>query len=559
MSDHIEVPAVDLTQKPFNLSTIDQEWVAQIFDTLDIQEKVGQIFMPDTDVGTKSKLRDLLQYKPCGVFMSMGALSFKGYQQKGINFLQVNSSIPMLITGDLELGGLGGALNATPYSSQMGVAATNDDLWAYRMGIVVGSEGAAMGYNWVFSPVVDINYNYQNPLVHLRSFGDDPQKVLRMSLAYIKGVQESGVAATAKHFPGDGMDDRDQHLITSKNSLSMEQWNNSYGMVYRGLIDAGVKTVMSAHITFPAYSLAKNPQMKLQNIKPGSLSAELNINLLRKELGFNGVIVSDASGMLGFTTQGKRDDIIPQIIANGCDVLLFGRPNREDFQRLLQGVETGIISKQRLDDAVRRVLGLKASLNLHQRQRESTLIQPKLALKTVGCFEHNQWARECAQKSITLVKDTQNLLPLSPTTHKRVLIIRRGEFLFFTRTFMKQMKKRGFHLTDYKSSMHVTPDQYDLVLYLINQMGLNRSNSVRLKWREWGLNRWFGYEIPTMFISLANPYHLYEMPMMKTYINTYGPFPFIQDELVRMLVGEIPFQGVSPIDAFCNSPEIEFF
>ena len=191
----------------------------------------------------------------------------------------------------------------------MGVAACDDPAIAEKMGIVAARECKALGFNWSFTPVVDINYNFKSPIVNIRSFGSDPDKVLRMASAYVKGMQKEGVAACLKHWPGDGMDDRDQHNITSINSMDMESWRNSYGKVYKQLIEEGVMSIMSAHISLPAYYREKDPDFPFEKILPGSLSKELNQELLRGELGFNGLIITDASIMGGYNANGNRREL----------------------------------------------------------------------------------------------------------------------------------------------------------------------------------------------------------------------------------------------------------
>lgn len=542
-------PHINLSEKPFSLSGPQLEWVETTFNALDIPEKVGQIICHQTYLPIKRDLNDILKYKPGAAFLGMGILAFKKRQQNAARHLQEKSEIPLLIAGDIEGGGFGAALNATRFSTQMGVGATNDEKYAYYMGKVAGTEGRILGFNWTFSPVVDINYNHRNPVTNVRAFSDDPEKVLRMSLAYVKGVQECGMAATAKHWPGDGMDDRDQHLVTSCNSMDFDEWKATYGKIYKVLIDAGVMSVMSAHIMLPSYT---------GDYLPGSYSSKLNQDLLRGELGFNGLIVSDATGMVGVTSQAERREMVPTMIERGCDVFLFTHGRAGDYQKMLEGVETGLLSKKRLDDAVRRVLGLKAALKLPELKEKGKLVPPKEKRDIVNGTEHKKWARECARHSITLVKDTQGLLPISPEKQKRVLLITSEDMMglpiaIFSKKFPKILKARGFNVTKYKKKVKISKHKFDLVMYLIIEPGYMAKNCLRLNWKK--LPSPHPGHPPTIFISLANPYHLYEVPRVKTYINAYAPFKAIQEELVRMLVGEIPFKGVNPVDTFCDLPE----
>ena len=157
-----------------------------------------------------------------------------------VRILQENSKIPMLISANLESGGNGIVQEGTMIGSQMQVAATDDDEMAYKLGVVAGREGSAVGANWAFAPIIDIDYNFRNPITNTRTLGSDPDRVRRMGVQYVKGVQEYGVAASIKHFPGDGMDERDQHLVTSINSMSCEDWDKTYGAAYKACIEAGL-------------------------------------------------------------------------------------------------------------------------------------------------------------------------------------------------------------------------------------------------------------------------------------------------------------------------------
>jgi beta-N-acetylhexosaminidase len=459
----------------------------------------------------------------------------------------------MLVAGDFELGGFPPALNGTTFGTQMGVGATNDTEFAHKMGLITGNEGKAMGFNVTFSPVVDINYNFRNPLVNLRAYSDNPDLVLKMALEFIRGVQEGGLTPTAKHFPGDGVDDRNQHFITSYNTLSVEKWETTFGKIYQGVIEAGIKIIMAGHIGFPAWIESIDPTINFHDkYAPASLSSHLNASLLREKLGFNGVIISDATGMVGLSSQGPRDEIVPKVIANGCDVFLFGRPRDKDYQRLLTGVETGIIPLNRLNDAALRVLALKASMNLPDLNATKTLIPPKSALKVVGCAQHKQWARECAEKSITLVKDLQGLIPINIEKYKRVILLRSGDYGIFTRKFKSLMKKNGFLISSYKKGKRIDVNHYDLMIYLITEPGLFDKNCIQLDFRKLAGMNWYSEIIPTIAISLGSPYHLYDIPRMKTYINAYGFLPHTIEILVKKLVGQQPFEGKSPVDPYCG-------
>ncbi len=184
------------------------------------------------------------------------------------------------------------------------------------------------------------------------------------------------------------MDERDQHLLTTVNSMDCDTWDNTYGKVYRGLIDAGLQSIMVGHIMQPAYSKKLNPALKDEEILPASLSKELLGGLLREKLGFNGVILTDASSMGGLITAMKREDLVPGAIAAGCDMFLFFSDPKEDLEFMRKGLERGILTEERLDDALHRILGLKASIGLHKKKAAGTLVPPAEGLSVVGCEEH---------------------------------------------------------------------------------------------------------------------------------------------------------------------------
>ncbi|MEK3868812.1 glycoside hydrolase family 3 N-terminal domain-containing protein, partial [Paenibacillus sp. FSL M7-0831] len=271
---------VDLKAKPFNLSAEDIDWVERTLAGMTLDEKVGQLFCLVGYSDEEEYLKRLAaEYKAGGLMCRpMPARDILNTVQT----LQRNAKIPMLIAANLEKGGSGIAEEGTTVGSVMQVAATDDDDMAYKLGVVCGREGAAVGCNWAFAPIIDIDYNFRNPITNTRTFGSDPERVRRMGIQYVKGVQQNGVAASIKHFPGDGVDERDQHLVESINSLSCEEWDATYGAVYKACIEEGAMTVMVGHILQPAYSRRLNPALKDEEILPASLSYELVTKLLKE-------------------------------------------------------------------------------------------------------------------------------------------------------------------------------------------------------------------------------------------------------------------------------------
>src|SRR4030042_3491955 len=567
---------VDLKRKPFNLNDNDIKWVKETLANMDIEAKVGQLFCLLGQTEDEDEIRNMLKIIKPGGFMFR---PFAGASiQKLHRFLQENAEIPLLLAANLERGGDGIALDGTCFGAQMQVAATDDENMAYRLGLVCGREGRAVGCNWTFSPVVDLDINHQNPITNTRTFGSDPVRVLRMALAYVKGVRECGLAVSIKHWPGDGIDGRDQHLVTSINSLSIDEWDETYGKIYKGMIDAGANTVMAAHIMLPAYSRKFKPDIKDEELMPATLAPEINYNLLREKLGFNGLIVTDATLMAGFTIAMSRELAVPTTIASGCDMFLFPIDIRVDFDFIMKGIQNGILTIERLDEAVTNILALKASLKLYKQKEERTLVPDEKELNVLNCSEHKKWAEECADKAITLVKDTQKILPLSQQNHKRILLFVLGDIggymddniEGFGTKFRNLLEKKGFIVTEFNDlnprgatwdkpvgklkPVRDLKEEYDLMLYFSNVKTLSNQTVVRINWAmPMGIDvPKFINDIPTVFISVANPYHLQDVPRVKTYINAYNSSDYILEVLVDKLLGKSTFKGINTVDPFCG-------
>lgn len=562
---------IDLKAKPFYLKDEDIKWVEEIINTMDLNEKIGQLFCPVGVTDDEEVLKTFVsKIKPGGMMYRPA----KGEDiRRTHKVLQDNSKIPLLISANLEAGGNGIAADGTYFGKQMQVAATDDEEMAYKLGLASGREGRAAGCNWAFAPIVDIDMNFRNPITNVRTYGSDPERVLRMARQCMKGMNEAGVAVSIKHFPGDGVDERDQHLLSTVNSLSVEEWDKTFGMVYKGLIEDGAQTVMAGHILLPSYSKILNPELKDEEIMPATLSEELLNGLLREKLGFNGLIVTDATAMIGFNVAERREISVPKAIAAGCDMFLFNKNVEEDFNFMLKGIENGILSLERVDEAVTRILATKAALGLHKQKEEGTLVLEEESLKVLKCEEHETWAKECADKSVTLVKDTQKLLPITPEKYKRVRLyvlgdsedggFKEGEKV--SDKVKEKLEKEGFEVDIFdnkkldfrevfEGGIEELKAKYDLVIYVANIETASNQTTVRVDWIHlMAANApWFVKDIPTMFISVANPYHLLDVPMIKTFINAYSSNEYVLDAVIEKVTGRSEFKGINPVDPFCN-------
>jgi beta-N-acetylhexosaminidase len=423
-------------------------------------------------------------------------------------------------------------------------------------------EARAAGINWSFTPVIDINALFRSPIVATRGLGSDPARIKSHALAHIRGLQANGVAATVKHWPGEGHDDRDQHLVTTINPLSLDDWNATHGALYRAAIDAGVLSVMSAHIAFPAYVHAHDPDAGVEAYRPASVSRLLNQRLLRDELGFNGLIVSDATPMAGFGAWAHRDQMLPEVIASGCDLILFSDEPEDDIARIEAALDDGRLTMARVDEAMIRILGLKAALNLPKTGRT-----PADRSKLFSA-DSARTAQAVTARAPTLVKDVQGILPLSPDRHRRVLVYTTGIVTPLhgpaqPMPFPDLLRADGFEVTLYDPDTRPDPRHFDLVLYLMGEETLLTRGRIFLDWNRltggmFGAMKRPWHEVPTALISFGYPYYLYDAPRMPCVINAYATMDTMQRATLDCLMGRAPFLGQSPVDPFCGLPDARF-
>lgn len=368
------------------------------------------------------------------------------------------------------------------------------------------------------------------------------------------------------------------------NTMECDEWDSTFGHVYKEMIDSGIQSIMAGHIALPEYSRKLRPGIKDEDIMPATLAPELITDLLRGKLGFNGLVLTDASHMAGMTAAMPRSQQVPGAIAAGCDMFLFFNDIEEDFGYMMDGYRNGIITEERLTDALRRILGLKASLKLHEKKKKGTLIPEKEGLSVVGCAEHLAMAAEAAKKSITLVKDTQHNLPVTPKTHKRAYafvissppISRKNQHDPVKQLVKEEMERFGYETTMHESYYDLVLDdgitketelrsviigkveefkkKYDVVFVFINMKGYAQANNVRLEWSIGHSTEipWYVKELPTIFISLNYTNHLLDVPMAKTFINAYAPTREVIRQTIEKAAGEAAFEGTCNDNVFCG-------
>lgn len=542
-----------LRKPPFDLDDDALDWVARTFHALDDAGRVGQVFNM-LSRGDEPGERALYQrLRPGGLtrFFKDDAAA----EQARLAELQADAEVPLLLSADLE-----GSRMSLPFGTQvpnpLALAAIDDLEITREVSALMAAEARAVGLNWSFTPLLDINAATRSAIVATRSFGNDPDRIARHALAQIEVFQQAGLAATAKHWPGEGHDARDQHLVTTINPLSMAEWEQTHGRLYRQAFDAGVLAVMSAHIALPAF-MAEQGAEGSELCRPASLSHALTTVLLREHLGFNGIIVSDASEMAGVTSFMDTTDAKIELLRAGNDVILFTNDPERHFSAVLEAVRSGRIPAARFAEAVTRVLGLKARLGLH---RPAPL--PQIPAPATDRM------RDILRRAPVLEKDVAGLLPLDPATHRRVLVVSPGivEPLWNTTLpirFPEMLADEGFDVTVHPIGTPVDPAAYDLVIYAFAEETLLTRGRIFLDWAKLGggmrgaMQRVW-HQVPTLMISFGYPYYLYDAPRVPTYINAWATMDGMQEAVVDLLLGRAEWNRTSPVDAFAGAPDARY-
>jgi len=534
---------INLKGNPFYLSLDDINWIENTIDQMSLEEKVGQLFCLDIGSGSKKDLDDILKYNPGGVFIRM---HFKSHNWKICKYLQENSKIPLLISSDLECGGLFGAINGTWFSTQMGVAATNNEDYAYKLGLVIGLEGTAIGFNWSYSPVLDINFNHRNPIVNVRSYGDKPDLIKKMAISQIKGIQECGMAATAKHFPGDGVDDRNQHYVTTCNSLSYEEWKNSFGSVYEAAINAGVKSIMTAHIALP----------NIDDNIPSTLSEKIIGGILRKELGFKGLVVTDAMTMGGITNNYWMGEAAVKAIVAGVDMVLLPPSPQSAISAIKEAVRREIITERRINESVRRILSAKAWLGIHKNRYSEIGAINKILADPSNISK----AERIASDSITLLRNYDNVIPIDPRGKGKVLVLAiiDEDNPTLPLPFLNESKK----LYDKSDTMIVHTDtdkekllsllekinEYDAVVSGIYVRTVASKDTIALPKDLADFVKLLSIQRkPLVVISFSNPYIIRQFPEIRNYLCAYGYSEILQRAGAKAIFGLEDIKGKLPV------------
>lgn len=521
---------------------------------LTLHEKVCQMMVvkanPKKHIAQYGSIQNFLeQYPVGGIFICNELRSDSTIDRKKFTELiaeyQKYSKVPLLVASDAEQSTAFLAGDYISLPPPMALGSAGDSSLAHDYGRALADQCRTVGVNWTFAPVCDMIFNKFNEIVRTRSISNDPELMAEMLAAEIRGFQENGVLTTGKHFPGDGCDARNQHIVGSVNDLSREEWMNTYGKVFKAAFDAGMMAVMVGHISVPAFQNDVVDGV----YPPATLSSDV-MRLLKEKLGFQGVAITDAMDMGGFVRwKFDRRKAEVEAFKAGLDMMLW--PREETAGLIEKAIENGEIPMSRLDDAVARIQALKEKVidfGARPKQYESAV-----------AFAGNVRDR-LAEKSSTLYKNTLHLLPIDRNRIKKVRVITGVEYLMEGRDYgdkladfiAEEFKKHGaevelrrkwdVYLEDFESG-EIDRD-YDLIVYCVfshSALPLYGRELVNLHSAQRFDND------KTVAMVIGTPHYLTEyFPLAETAIHTY-PNEYCIRNAIEAIYGEKQFCGTLPI------------
>ena len=544
--------------------TEDEAWVERTLTGLTLRQKVGQLIMPwvlgdFAPEGSPSHDR-ILEYIEeqgiGGVIMSVGSPTEVAAK---LNDFQAHSNIPLLVAADLETGAgfrMRGAVQmpgtielggATDFPSLMAVGATADPQLAYEMGRITALEARGVGIHIPFAPVLDVNNNPDNPIINVRSFGENPEDVADLGAAFVRGVQEHGAIATGKHFPGHGDTETDSHLGLPVILHSRARMDSVEIFPFRHAIEAGMGAVMTAHISVPSLDGGVGD--------PATLSSAVLTDLLRDEMEFDGLLFTDAMDMSAISRGFGAEEASVRAIEAGADVILMPPSVERAVEGIAAAVESGRIEASRIDASVRRILETKKKMGL---DRDRTVQIDQIG-QVVGIPAHTQVAAEIAERSITLLHNGGNLLPLLGTRSARVMSVsfRRTSDVLAGRYFNTRLRQTYPRLTTAGLDVNSGPALYEDLLRQARQQALvilstyvtafSQSGSLALPEEVVDFaGQLTEIGVPHIVVSFGNPYLITELPDVRAYMLAWSGSEVSQTAAAQALFGEIEISGRVP-------------
>ena len=536
-------------------------WVTQTLKKMTLRQKLGQmlmvpyfaVFHPSESAAYQDILREVEENHVGGVIImtGRGPLGLRRSQvyptAVTLNELQRRAKIPLLVGADFEAGTRMRLEEGTPFPSAMAIAATGDPKFAYDAGKYTALEARAAGIHWIFAPDADVNDNPDNPIINIRSFGEDPKSVSAYVTQSIRGIEENGALATAKHFPGHGNVNVDSHLALATVPGSRENLENNELIPFRAAIQAKVSAIMPGHLAVPAFE--PNPNT------PATFSRHILTELLRERLKFTGLIVTDALDMGGVTSIASPGEAAVRAVEAGADVLLMPPVPDAAIAALERAVRSGHIAENRIDASVRRILAAKARLRLNKNR----LVDVTQLSRNFARPEFASRSQEIADRGVTLLRDAPRLLPLDSTRPLRVLLVALsadpdrcpGE------TIEPEIRPRIDSLTVLRADVQYSrvsalrlplPASYDVAIAALFVRVADRKGNVAFPEDQRAfVNELLGAGKPLVLAAFGSPYLISRFPRATTWVAQFSTNDVSQRAVARAIFGQVPIGGKLPV------------
>jgi beta-N-acetylhexosaminidase len=543
------------------LSPSQRQWVDGTLRKMTVDEKIGQLFFTTyhgtftaTDSPAYQQMMHDVRDLHAGGFILITRITPLGIEKSQAyptavlnNQLQSKSKLPLLIGADFERGSAMRLDEGTSFPTQMAIAAGGHSQDAYAMGKITALEARQAGVHWIYAPVADVNNNPGNPIINTRSFGEDAARVSEFVSAYVRGVEENGGLATAKHFPGHGDTAADSHIDLPVIRADRQRLDSLELVPFRAAIAAGAGSVMTGHLNVPA--LEPDPNT------PATLSSHILTGVLRKELGFQGLVVTDAMDMGGITVRFAPGEAAVRALLAGADCLLMPPVPDAAFEALQQAVKSGRISHERLDASVRRILEAKARLGLNKNR----LVDVNGMNAHFAQAAWQKEAQDISDRGITLLRDTPHRLPLDGTKPSRALVLAfyadpeptPGEDL------ERELRSRFDSVTTIRADTRFrdaaniklpSPDSYDVAILALFVRVSDRKGNVDVPAEQAALaNQIYKSGKPVITLAFGSPYLIEGFPQAETWLGAFGISDVAQISMARALFGEIPVRGHLPV------------
>ncbi|MEO8513543.1 MAG: glycoside hydrolase family 3 N-terminal domain-containing protein [Ignavibacteria bacterium] len=543
----------DKNNKEFDFKLKPSELVRKKLESMTLREKIAQMIIanavPENFTEGSADFRKFK--KLCEESKVGGFIFFKGSSTDYVklsNKLQSFSQTPLLISSDFERGTKMRVTDGALFPTNMAIGAADNKELCYKMGLEVARETRLLGIHQNYAPVCDVNNNPNNPIINVRSFGEDPQLVSRMSESMIKGLQDGKVIATAKHFPGHGDTDIDSHNDLPQLNFTMDRMNSIELVPFKNAIEHNVMSVMIAHLAFP--ELETTPNI------PASLSPSIVQGLLIDKMGFGGLVVTDALNMKGITKYFSTSEVAVMCVKAGIDLILMPLDEVTTINAIESAVNSGQITEERINRSAEKILKAKEWLGLF----ENKYVQEADVYKTINTMYANDLAQQIADESITLVKDDKNVLPLKEKAGGKtaIIIISEGgdqdntgylnsiasdyfkDNIVYSANSTTMDAELSGDLSSLSGYDNIIIAVYAKVRYGTGKISISPGN-VDLVNRVNALNK------NLAIVSLGNPYLLKEFPSASSYICAYGDSDFSIKASFKAITGQVKFKGKLPV------------